>query len=50
MHMLLARLLQLQVLYIEDFISLLKFFPVFIAALSVVGLGILLVFIWSHKG
>jgi hypothetical protein len=48
--MLLASLPQLQELYIEDFIGLFEFFPIFIAMLEVVGLRILLVFMWSHKG
>jgi hypothetical protein len=49
-NILLASLPQLQELYIEDFVGLFVFFPVFIAVLSVVGLRILLVFMWSHKG
>jgi len=50
MDVLLASLLQLQELYIVDFIGLFEFFPVFITVLRVVGLRILLVFMWSHKG
>jgi hypothetical protein len=50
MDVLLASLPQLQELYIEDFIGLFEFLPVFITVLKVVGLRILLVFMWSHKG
>jgi hypothetical protein len=49
MDVLLASLSQLQELYIEDFIGLFEFFPVFITVLRVVGLRILLIFMWSHK-
>jgi hypothetical protein len=44
MDVLLASLPQLQELYIEDFIGLFEFFPVFITVLRVVGLRILIVF------
>jgi len=50
MDLLLASLPQLQELYIEDFIGLFEFFSVFNIVLRVVGLRILLVFMWSHKG
>jgi hypothetical protein len=49
MDVLLASLPQLHELYIKDFISLFEFFPFFITILRVVGLRILLVFMWSHK-
>jgi hypothetical protein len=48
MDVLLASLPQLQKLYIEDFIGLFEFFLVFITVLRVVGLRILLIFMWSH--
>jgi hypothetical protein len=50
MDVLLACLPQLQVLYIEDFIGLFEFFLVFFIVLRVVGLRILMFFMWSHKG
>jgi hypothetical protein len=50
MAVLLASLPQLQELYIKDFKGLLEFFPFFITVLRIVGLRILLVFIWNHKG
>jgi len=50
MDVLLSSLPKLLELYIEDFIGLFEFFPVFITVLRVVGLRILLVFMWSHKG
>jgi hypothetical protein len=50
MDLLLASLPQLQELYIEDFIGLFEFIPDFITVLRVVGLRILLIFMWSHKG
>jgi hypothetical protein len=34
----------------EDFIGLFEFFPILIIVLRVVGLRILLVFMWSHRG
>jgi hypothetical protein len=48
--MLLTSLPQLQELYIEDFIGLFDFFLVFITVLRVIGLKILQVFMWGHKG
>jgi hypothetical protein len=50
MDVLLASLPQFYELYVEDFISLFELFPIFITVLRVVGLRILLVFIWSQKG
>jgi len=50
MDVLLTSLPQLLELYEDDFIGLFEFFPVFITVLRVVGLRILLVFMWSHKG
>jgi hypothetical protein len=50
MDVLLVGLPLLLELYIEDFIGLFEFFPVFITVLKVVGLRILLVFMLSHKG
>jgi hypothetical protein len=49
MDVLLTSLPQLLELYIEDFIGLFEFFSIFITVLKVVGLRILLVFMWSHK-
>jgi hypothetical protein len=48
MNVLLMNLPQLLKLYIEDFIGLFEFLPVFITLLRVVR--ILLFFMWSHKG
>jgi hypothetical protein len=48
MHGLLTSLPQLLELYIEDFISLLEFFPIIITALRIVR--ILLFLMQSHKG
>jgi hypothetical protein len=50
MDVLLASFPQLLELYIKDFIGVFEFFLIFITVLRVVGLRILLVFIWSHKG
>jgi hypothetical protein len=50
MDVLLKSLPQLLELYIEDFIGLFEFFLIFIIVLRVVGVRILLVFMWSHKG
>jgi hypothetical protein len=50
MDVLLMSLPQLLEFYIEDFIGLFEFFLVFIIVLRVVGLRILMFFMWSHKG
>jgi hypothetical protein len=50
MDVLLTSLPQLLELYIEDFIGLFEFLPIFIIVLRVVALRILMVFMWSHKG
>jgi hypothetical protein len=50
MDVLLVSLPQFYELYIENLIGLLEFFPIFIIVLNVVGIRILLVFMWSHKG